>query len=127
MKALPEKNVKTYLPDALHFQRAIQSVRVRDIEVEMPLVQKKGAPEGTIDDAPVQQAWWNAIVLAYKNSKACPMRIPLEMRIMGVSDVIMALQCGNALGNICAVGLGQMDCTQGFHDRGKFEDSSALG
>ncbi|KAF5658163.1 oxidoreductase [Fusarium circinatum] len=102
MKALPEQNVKTFLPDALHFQRAIQNVRVRDIEVEMPLVQRKGAPEGTIDYAPVQQAWWDAILLAYENSKQCPMRMPLEMRIMGGSDVIMAPQRGNSLGT-CSI------------------------
>ncbi|KAF5630237.1 oxidoreductase [Fusarium tjaetaba] len=71
MKALPEKNVKTYLPDALHFQRAIQNAR---------------------------QACWDAIVLTYKNSEECPIRMPLEMRIMGGSGVIMAPQRGNALG-----------------------------
>ncbi|SPJ78890.1 uncharacterized protein FTOL_07281 [Fusarium torulosum] len=102
MKALPEKHVKTFLPDALHFQRAIQNVRVRDIEVEMPFVAKKGNPAGTIDFAPVQQAWWDAIFLTYKNSDKCPIRMPLEMRIMGGSDVIMAPQRGNALGT-CSI------------------------
>ncbi|KAF4952796.1 hypothetical protein FSARC_12567 [Fusarium sarcochroum] len=102
MKALPEKPVKTFLPDALHFQRAIQNVRVRDIEVEMPLVAKKGDPASAIDYAPVQQAWWDAILLSYKNSDKCPMRMPLEMRIMGGSDVIMAPQRGNSLGT-CSI------------------------
>ncbi|KAM0317621.1 hypothetical protein ACHAPQ_010947 [Fusarium lateritium] len=88
MKALPEKHVKTFLPDALHFQRAIQNVR--------------GSPAGTIDFAPVQQAWWDAILLVYKNSDKCPMRMPLEMRIMGGSNVIMAPQRGNALGT-CSI------------------------
>ncbi|KAJ4247499.1 hypothetical protein NW762_013176 [Fusarium torreyae] len=102
MKALLEQHVKTFLPDALHFQRAIQNVRVRDIEVEMPLVAKKGGPTDAIDYAPVQQAWWDAILLAYKNSDKCPMRMPLEMRIMGGSDVIMAPQRGNSLGT-CSI------------------------
>ncbi|KAF5010614.1 hypothetical protein FDECE_3245 [Fusarium decemcellulare] len=102
MKALPESPVKTYLPDALHFQRAIQNVRVRDLEVEMPLVAKAGAPPGTIDYAPVQQAWWDAILLTYANTEDCPMRMPLEMRIMGGSEVIMAPQRGNSLGT-CAI------------------------
>ncbi|KAL6411673.1 oxidoreductase [Ilyonectria robusta] len=102
MAALPEKSVKTWLPDALHFQRAIQNVRVRDVEVEMPLVAKKGGPAGTIDFAPVQQAWWDAILLCYENRKKCPMRMPLEMRIMGGSDVVMAPQRGNALGT-CSI------------------------
>lgn len=102
MKALPEKPVKTFLPDALHFQRAIQNVRVLDIEVEMPLVAKQGGPENAIDYTPVQQAWWDAILLTYKNSDKCPMRMPLEMRIMGGSDVIMAPQRGNSLGT-CSI------------------------
>ncbi|KAJ1323209.1 hypothetical protein MN608_11355 [Microdochium nivale] len=37
MLALPKNQLKAWLPDALHFQRAIQNVRVRDVEVEMPL------------------------------------------------------------------------------------------
>ncbi|KAH7157260.1 hypothetical protein B0J13DRAFT_435346, partial [Dactylonectria estremocensis] len=102
MAALPDNPVKTYLPDALHFQRAIQNVRVRDVEVEMPLVAKAGGPAGAIDFAPVQQAWWDAILLTYANSKKCPMRMPLEMRIMGGSDVVMAPQRGNALGT-CSI------------------------
>lgn len=102
MAALPEKPVKTWLPDALHFQRAIQNVRVRDVEVEMPLVAKKGGPAGAIDFVPVQQAWWDAILLCYENRKKCPMRMPLEMRIMGGSDVVMAPQRGNALGT-CSI------------------------
>ncbi|KAI9159147.1 putative xylitol oxidase [Paramyrothecium foliicola] len=104
MRALPSEPVKTFLPDALHFQRAIQNVRVRDIEVELPLVAKKDAPKDAIDFAPVQQAWWDAILLAYdeKNLKTCPMRMPLEIRIMGGSDVIMAPQRGNSLGT-CSI------------------------
>ncbi|RFN54297.1 putative xylitol oxidase [Fusarium flagelliforme] len=102
MKALPQDPVKTFLPDALHFQRAIQNVRVRDIEVEMPLVAKKGGHAGIIDYTPVQQAWWDAILLTYQNSDTCPMRMPLEMRIMGGSDVIMAPQRGNSLGT-CSI------------------------
>ncbi|KAK2609247.1 hypothetical protein QQS21_002181 [Conoideocrella luteorostrata] len=102
MYALPEKRVKTQLPDALHFQRAIQNVRVRDIEVEIPLVAKAGAPANTIDFTSVQQAWWDAILLTYENNKTCPMRMPLEMRIMGGSEVVMAPQRGNALGT-CSI------------------------
>ncbi|RGP81448.1 xylitol oxidase [Fusarium longipes] len=102
MKALPDKRVKTSLPDALHFQRAIQNVRVRNVEVEIPLVAKKDDPKNTINYAPVQRAWWDAILLTYKNSHDCPMRMPLEMRIMGGSDMIMAPQRGNSLGT-CSI------------------------
>ena len=45
MFTLPEDPVTTYLPDALHFQRAIQNIRVLDVEVEMPLVAKQGSPD----------------------------------------------------------------------------------
>jgi hypothetical protein len=102
MFALPENHIKTYLPDALHFQRAIQNVRVRDFEVEMPLVAKSGGSHDTIDFALVQRAWWDAILLAYANSDTCPMRMPLEMRMMGGSEVVMAPQRGNALGT-CSI------------------------
>lgn len=107
MKALPDKPVTTYLIDALHFQRAIQNVRVRDMEVEIPLVAKNGRTfkDGEpvqIDYAPIQRAWWDAIQVAYANTKKCPMRMPLEMRIMGGSNVIMAPQRGNELGT-CSI------------------------
>lgn len=103
MFALPTKNVKTYLPDALHFQRAIQNVRVRDMEVEIPLVAKAGQPD-KIDFSIVQRAWWDAIlkVCDPKHLKDCPMRMPLEMRIMGDSDMIMAPQRYNTLGT-CSI------------------------
>jgi hypothetical protein len=103
MFALPEKHLKTYLPDALHFQRAIQNVRVRDIEVEMPLVAKVGEPN-KIDFTVVQRAWWDAILKVYepKHRENCPMRMPLEMRIMGGSNIIMAPQRHNALGT-CSI------------------------
>jgi hypothetical protein len=50
----------------------------------------------------VRKAWWDAILLAYKHSDRCPMRMPLEMRITGGSDIIMAPQRGNALGT-CSI------------------------
>ncbi|KXH33641.1 hypothetical protein CNYM01_07444 [Colletotrichum nymphaeae SA-01] len=109
MLALPDKEVTTYVPDALHFQRAIQNVRVRDMEVEIPLVAKGGKTFGPdepveIDYAPVQRAWWDAILTAYtkENQEKCPMRMPLEMRIMGGSNVVMAPQRGNTLGT-CSI------------------------
>jgi len=103
MFALPDHPIKTYLTDALHFQRAIQNVRVRDIEVEMPLQPKEGKPD-VPDYTIVQQAWWDAIRVVYQkeNLKTCPMRMPLEMRIMGGSDVVMAPQRYNKLGT-CSI------------------------
>jgi hypothetical protein len=34
------KKIKTWVPDALHFQRGVQNLRVRDMEVEFPLQPK---------------------------------------------------------------------------------------
>lgn len=96
-----EKPIKTYLPDALHFQRAIQNVRVRDMEIEMPLQPSKDDPK-KVDYTLVQRAWWQAILKAYQHSDKCPQRMPLEMRVMGGSEVVMAPQRGNALGT-CSI------------------------
>ena len=97
----PDKPIKTFVPDALHFTRGVQNVRVRDIEVEMPLVGKREDPK-QINWQLVQRAWWDAILLVYENNKTCPMRMPLEMRVMGGSDVVMAPQRGNSLGT-CSI------------------------
>ena len=101
MFALPDKPLKTYVTDALHFQRAIQNVRVRDIEIEMPLLPKADDPKKP-DYTFVQKAWWNAILRVYAHSDTCPMRMPLEMRIMGDSNIVMSPQRGNTLGT-CAI------------------------
>jgi len=59
-------------------------------------------PAKKVDFTNVQRAWWDAIILTYKNSDKAPMRMPLEMRIMGDSNVIMAPQRGNIHGT-CAI------------------------
>ncbi|KAL4747894.1 hypothetical protein BDW72DRAFT_181638 [Aspergillus terricola var. indicus] len=98
MASLPAgKEIKTWLPDALHFRRAIQNTRVRDMELEIPLPHQSDnldKPDFTI----VQHAWWEAIIKVYENIDKCPMRLPLELRIMGDSNVLMAPQRGNRLG-----------------------------
>lgn len=99
--ALPDEKVKTYLTDAQHFQRGIQNVRVLNLEVEMPLVPSKEDPKKP-DWAIVQRAWWDAILKCYQHSDTCPQRMPLEMRVIGGSNVIMAPQRGNDLGT-CAI------------------------
>lgn len=102
MMNLPEvkegdKAIKTHLINGLHFQRAIQNIRVRDMEVEIPLVPR--VDDATkVDYTLVQQAWWDAIVKCYEHSDTCPQRFPLELRIMGGSNVLLAPQYGNRLG-----------------------------
>ncbi|KAI6093505.1 hypothetical protein F4821DRAFT_953 [Hypoxylon rubiginosum] len=103
----PKDTIKTQLPNALHFRRAIQNVRVRDTELEIPLQPKVGIlkdakPNDPIDWSLVQKAWWDAILAAYKHKDTCPQRMPLEMRITGSSNVTMAPFRGHTLGT-CSI------------------------
>lgn len=114
------KEIRTLLLNALHFQRGVQNIRVRDMEIELPvsprkflakrtfrasnmsqLHPKKGQPTER-DYSNVQRAWWDAILTCYANKDSAPMRMPLEMRIMGDSNVTMAPQRGHTLGT-CAI------------------------
>ncbi|RPA80545.1 FAD-binding domain-containing protein [Ascobolus immersus RN42] len=97
MLALPPQlpgigdEIHTYLIDALHFRRGVQNMRVRDIELQIPIpLDKAGDPMWEI----VQRAWWDAISLTYADKRA-PMRIAVEMRIMSGSDIVLAPQRGN--------------------------------
>lgn len=95
---------KTLLPDALHFRRGVQNMRVRDLELQIPLLPRKDDPSKP-DFSIVQRAWWDIIRLVYKDVDAgsdpsSAMRVALEMRIMGGSDVLMAPQKGNDLGTL---------------------------
>lgn len=110
LHAMPEVTdeqpaLKTQLPNALHFRRAVQNVRVLDTEMQIPLLPKSGVPlseakfEDEIDFSNVQRAWWYAILTAYKYQDTCPQRMPLEMRITGPSQVIMAPFRGHNLGS----------------------------
>jgi hypothetical protein len=104
MKALPsETTIITPVPNALHFRRSIQNTRVRDVELEIPLRAKDGTTDVPDFDV-VQRTWWDAILTAYdpRHVATCPQRMPLEMRIMGGSDVTMAPQRGNTLGT-CSI------------------------
>ncbi|KAI1409151.1 hypothetical protein F5Y13DRAFT_203799 [Hypoxylon sp. FL1857] len=103
----PKDAIKTNIPDALHFRRAIQNVRVRDMEMEIPLQPKVGSlkdakPDDPIDWSLVQKAWWDGILAAYKHKDTCPQRMPLEMRITGPSNVTMAPFRGHKLGT-CSI------------------------
>jgi hypothetical protein len=89
-------DIKTYLPDGLHFRRGVKNMRVRDMELEIPIPPRADDPSKP-DWEVVQKAWWDAIDAVYNDSTA-PMRTALEMRIMAGSDVIMAPQKGNSFG-----------------------------
>lgn len=101
MQALPdETTIVTPLIDALHFRRGIQNMRVLDMELEIPIPPRADDPSKP-DWSICQQAWWDVIAAIYAREDA-PMRIALEMRIMGGSNITMAPQYGNSLGT-CSI------------------------
>lgn len=95
---------KTLLPDALHFRRGVQNMRVRDLELQIPLPPSKDDPTKP-DFSIIQRAWWDVIKLVYEDAEtgddpSSAMRVALEMRIMGGSDMLLAPQKGNDLGTL---------------------------
>lgn len=88
--------IKTALPNAQHFRRGYQYMRVRDMELEIPIPALPTDPSKP-DWSVVRKAWWQVIDLVY-SSPASPMRLTLELIIMGDSNIIMAPQRGNTHG-----------------------------
>lgn len=101
MSALPKgEEIVTPLIDGLHFQRGIQNMRVYDMEFEIPIpgrVDDPSKPDWTV----CQKAWWDVIRSVY-NRPDTPMRLTLEMRITGDSNIHMAPQYGNRHGT-CSI------------------------
>ena len=97
MAALPsDVTVVTPLIEALHHQRGIQNFRVLDMELEIPIPRRADDPTRG-DWSIAQRAWWDAIRCVYGREDA-PMRVVLELRVMGGSDITMAAQHGNDFG-----------------------------
>jgi hypothetical protein len=104
MMVLPDGDTTTTpLIDALHFRRGIQNMRVLDMEWEIPIPGRADDP-GKPNWSICQDAWWAVIdeVFRLERQGKVPMRLVLEMRIMGGSEVTMAPQYGNTLGT-CAI------------------------
>jgi hypothetical protein len=104
MTLLPDgETVTTPLIDALHFRRGIQNMRVLDMEWEIPIPARADDPLAP-DWSICQKAWWAVIreVSRLEQLGKAPMRLTLEMRVMGGSGVTMAPQFGNSLGT-CAI------------------------
>jgi hypothetical protein len=80
-----DETIKTMLPNALHFRRDDQNMRVRDMEFEIPI---PALPDTTHkpDWSVVRRAWWDAIELVYSEVDS-PMRLCLELRIMGTASI----------------------------------------
>ncbi len=105
-KVAPHKPaIVTPLIDGLHFKRGIQNLRVYDLEWEIPIPARADDPSKP-DWTVCQKAWWAVINVFYdrynRNRKDIPMRLTVEMRIMGDSEMIMAPQHGNKFGT-CAI------------------------
>ncbi|KAF2403163.1 FAD-binding domain-containing protein [Trichodelitschia bisporula] len=97
-----EPTIKTALPNALHFRRGVQNMRVRNMEFLIPLPPSKDDPSKP-DLGVARRAWWDVIKLLYAEPKnpldpSSPMRLLLEMRIIGDSDLLLAPMQGNTFG-----------------------------
>ena len=71
-------------------------MRVRDMEFQIPIphLPNSEKPDFTV----VQKAWWDVINIVYDVAeKDTPMRLTLELRIMGGSSLHMAPQAGNSI------------------------------
>jgi hypothetical protein len=101
MAGLPsDVTIVTPLVEALHFQRGIQNFRVRNMEFEIPIPPRADNPRRP-DWSICQRAWWDVIRNVYERADA-PLRVALEMRVMGSSRITMAPQHGNRLGT-CSI------------------------
>lgn len=80
--------------DAMHFRGGVQNMRVQDMEFEIGIPRDK---DGKLDWGIAQRAWWDAITIFYEYAakNKFPQQMPLEMRIMGGSNMTMATQRGN--------------------------------
>ncbi|KAF8849957.1 hypothetical protein BDZ45DRAFT_662416 [Acephala macrosclerotiorum] len=96
--------IKTALPNALHYRRGIQNMRVRNLEFQIPL-----PPDPTDPTKPdlsiAKKCWWEVINLVYEvanesDDPSSPMRLVLEMRFLGQSNLVLAPYHGNELGTL---------------------------
>ncbi|KIK54755.1 hypothetical protein GYMLUDRAFT_176806 [Collybiopsis luxurians FD-317 M1] len=104
MPDVPDTNhpITTYVSEALHFRRGIQNMRCLDSEWEIPIPAPKPGSGKPRDYTVIQRAWWDGITSFYNNLATCPMRVTLEMRLTGSSNVIMAPQQHNDYGT-CSI------------------------
>ncbi|MBL7813928.1 MAG: FAD-binding oxidoreductase [Saprospiraceae bacterium] len=95
----------TPITNGLHFRRGIQNWRMYDMEWEIPIPARADDPTKP-DWTICQKAWWAVIQVFYdrynRDNKDIPMRLTMEMRIMGDSDILLAPQYGNSFGT-CSI------------------------
>lgn len=79
----------------------IQNFHVRCTELIIPIPPLESDPSHP-DWSVVQRAWWDALSIVTDDMKKTgALRIVLELRIMGSSDIIMAPQTQNKFGSAC--------------------------
>eukprot|EP00210_Caulerpa_lentillifera_P007511 g7177.t1 len=103
MAQLQNEEYVVPVSEGIHFARGIQNLRCIDFEWEIPIPPRGDDPRKP-DWSIVQKCWWDVIIAVYRRYEAdkhdIPMRLTLEMRIMGGSDIIMSPQYGNDLGTL---------------------------
>ncbi|KAH6903835.1 hypothetical protein BKA70DRAFT_1110157 [Coprinopsis sp. MPI-PUGE-AT-0042] len=82
--------IKTFQSEAEHFRRGIQNFRCWDSEWEIPVPKVNNKPNYEL----IQRAWWDGMSAIYSRKDA-PVRVALEMRLTGGSNVLLAPQRGN--------------------------------
>jgi hypothetical protein len=84
----PKENVWVNYPDAVHFERGVQNMKVRDIEFEI------NVPDinGEIDYKLIQKIWW--VALEYVENYPEEINIALEMRLFKGSNATLAPEIG---------------------------------
>lgn len=91
----PNENVYVNYPDAVHFQRGIQNMKVRDIEFEINIPDING----DIDYNLIQKIWW--VALEYVEKYPEEINIALEMRLFKGSNATLAPEVG--YGTVCSI------------------------
>jgi len=93
MVSLPKSPMTMLLCNALHFRRGIHNLRVHDVEALIEIPEENGKADLTF----VRELWWTAVnqIREAKDSGSYPVRVALEMRLMGGSQTLLAGQYGN--------------------------------
>lgn len=104
-----EATIKTAMPNTLHMHRGVQNMRCLNMKFQIPLPPDPKDPRRP-DLSVARRAWWDANSLVYEEADEglpfdnLPMKLLLEMRIMGKSDLILAPYHGNTMGT-CSIGV----------------------
>lgn len=102
MHSLPSDEVfRVCAPDALLLRRGTHGMPIRSCEVAIEIPPRV---DGTPDFSICQKAWWVAINAIHDALPNVPLRVAVEMRIVGSSDAALSPQRYNDFGT-CAINL----------------------